>query len=415
MANKKLQPIIIWDVRRQSSLSDVKEFLDENYEIRINLFNPSRPFIKPLKRKYKYGVDFRDIYLDLVENNISCSLSTLKMLLTSPNRMKTFNPIEDYFDTVRGKYKGESHIDLLADHLRARDFGDREPGYYQERLRRYLKKWLVAAVACAFGIRYNDVSVGFISEEGGIGKTYITQFLIPYEIRDYRVDAQPPSEKFELEREFTRNLFVNFDEFVGITRSTTERFKKLLSASDICLTSNGFSSNVTRRASATFTTNRTEELGGFLTQNMGTRRFLCFELDSIDQRYSERVDINQVYAEALLLMEKADFCYVWGMDDFKEFEQYNSRYMQKSAAYNVLRDLYTPAISEKEPHAWLMPSEILRRLKHDRKISISDGITEESIGMALRQLGFQRAKKKINGESRWRYLVKREDQEKQIT
>lgn len=413
MANKKLQPIMM-EVRRQNRLADVKSFLDENYEIRINLFNPSRPFIKPLKREYKYGVDFRDIYLDLVENDISCSLATLRMLLTSPNRMKTYNPIEDYFNSVRGKYKGYSHIDLLASHLHARDFGDREPGYYQERLRRYLKKWLVAAVACALGARYNDVSVGFISEEGGIGKTYITQFLTPEEIRDYRVDAQAPSEKFDLEQEFTRNLFVNFDELVGITRSTTERFKKILSAPEVCLTIDGFASNVPRRASATFTTNRTEEMGGFLNPATGTRRFLCFELESIDQKYSECVDINQVYAEALLLMEKSDFCYEWGMDDFKEFQVYNARYMQKSAAYNVIREEYEPARSEHEPHEWMMPSEILRHLKQRRRISISDSITEESIGMALKQLGFTRAKKKINGESRWRYLVKKQEETESV-
>ena len=127
----------------------VREFLEENYEIRINEFDTSKSYVVSKIKQYDHSISFNDIYLHLLEEGISVGTNVLKMILTSPNYSKTCNPVVDYFENIKGKYRGESQIDILCSHIKAREFEDQPEGYYQQRATYIIKKWLVSAVACA--------------------------------------------------------------------------------------------------------------------------------------------------------------------------------------------------------------------------------------------------------------------------
>ena len=55
--------------------------------------------------------------------------------------------------------------------------GDKTEGYYQDRMKHIIKKWLAASVACSLGIKANDAMLGFIHADEGIGKTFLAEFL----------------------------------------------------------------------------------------------------------------------------------------------------------------------------------------------------------------------------------------------
>ncbi len=66
-----------------------------------------------------------------------------------------------------------------------------------------------------------------------------------------------------------------------------------------------------------FTANRTAEMGGFLTQNHGTSRYGTIEVEKIDKRYSQRVKVDQMWAEALMLYETQSLIHSTAMNTFR--------------------------------------------------------------------------------------------------
>lgn len=386
----------------------VREFLAENYEIRVNEFDTSKSYVASKIKQYDKSISFQDIYLHLIEEGINVGTNLLKMILTSPNYSRTFNPVIEYFQGLRGKYRGTSQIDILTSHLAARGLGDKDEEYYQDRKDYLFKKWIVATAACALGIRANDVALGLVASQGGIGKTFIFEFIIPEELKEYYKLSEQDDRLFNMTEDFTRNFIVNFDEFVGITRSKAELFKKVLSAKKLPVKRprEEFSILQNRIASATFTSNKTPELGGFLTLDMGLRRFGIIDVETIDQSYSRKVDVEQLWAEAVMLLDQ-DFDYVFNANDYADFEAYNARYMYQSSSHTLTR-LYYDIPEREEDGTWLMASEVLKELQQNKKIQASMGLVSDvTIGIALTAQGFLKKgiKDRITG-TRYKYLVK---------
>lgn len=244
----------------------IREWLNDNYAIRVNVFDHSQSEISSRALEYEKSISIDDIYLHMIDDDIACSKAILKTILSSPNQIDTFNPIEEYFDDIRGTYKGVSHIDLYCDHIVAHDFEDRPKGYYQQRLNRIVRKWLIAVVACVLGKRQNDVALGFICAKGGIGKTSLFHNLMPARLEEYYQLSDKDEKHFKMTECFTNKMIINFDELIGITPNTIETYKKNMSARELVIKMAGssFVSRVPRIASAAFTSNKTQEMGGFI-------------------------------------------------------------------------------------------------------------------------------------------------------
>lgn len=384
----------------------VKEFLELHYEIKMNVFDPSKSFIVAKdKTLYKSEPSFNDISLHMESENLRGCDSILKKILSSPNHITNFNPITDYIKSLEGAWKGESHIELFCKHIIAKDFGDKEEGYYQDRFKRLLKKWLAASIACSLGERANDAIIGFVHADEGIGKTYSLEFLVPKELKAYYIKSDKEERFFNITTAFTRNFIVNFDEFVGINNRSAESFKKVLSSTEMTV-SNSFTIAVPRIGNGVFTSNKTRELGGFLTQGMGTRRYAIVELDHIKQGFSKDVDVHQLWAEAYILYSTADFNHGWDQEDFDEFMNYNSRYLIETPAHKLINEHYRIP-QEGEPSEFKQAKDILQDLRKARKItSAMNHVSESTIGMAMKALGFHKKMKKINKiEPRYGYEV----------
>lgn len=394
----------------RNKISEARKFLSDNYDIRINILDPTRPVIRSKVKEYQHDVEFNDIYLHCKDEDLSISSSDLRMLITSRNQMETFNPIEEYFINLKDSYKGISHIDMLIDHLTITDFGDKREindKFYTNRARNLFRKWIVATAACAMQIKQNDVALGLIAAAEGIGKTFLTEFITPKSLIEYYLCSSPKDDKFDLETEFSRNLIVNFDELVGVGSGNAEEFKKALSAKSFQFRTRGFATRSPRIASATFTTNRNQEMGGFLTPNMGYRRFGCIEVSAINRDYSSKVDVDQIWAEAVMLINSTQFDYNFTMDDFKDFEEYNSRYIKQDNAHSLIAEWFEIPSSESEG-IFMQPIDIIKELNGARKIkSNMPNITEVSIGQALKAHGFRKVSKRTEKGPRNGYLVKK--------
>lgn len=399
----KIKPLNLTNPERfnkyENKVRQITDFLKKYYSIEINQFNPSQVRIVSKKKKYKLPgrISINDISLHLQENDIAHSKSILRDIILSPNQVDVFDPIEEYFNKIRGTYSGASHIDLLLSHLTPKDFGDKKRGYYFERMCVIIKKWLVSVVACALRERPNDVMIVLIMEAEGTGKTYLANFLCPEELRNMFKESSKDKKVFQFGDAFANNFIVLFDEMVGLNNFTAENFKSTMSAKQIELKfrHEDIPIVVPRIASAIGTTNnKTGNRKGFLTPSLGYRRFGCIHLDKINLDYSEKINVDTIWAEALNLYE-GGFDYTWNQADFEEFSEYNSKYMIETEAHAIIK-----AYIEKPTNGeglWLQPKDILEELRKRKAISRDNRtlITAEKIGEALSGMGFKKTSKHI--------------------
>ena len=381
----------------------VKEFLEEHYDIKINIFDRSKILISSRTKHYREEITFEDIAIHMMEEGITGCDSLLKKIITSPNHTKPFNPIKEYFEGLKGKYAGESHISLLCTYLKAHDYGDREEeNYYQDRLLYLIRKWIVATVACAMGIKENDAMLVIVNSQEGIGKSTLVEFLVPAALKSY---FSKSSREMNMASMFTSHLIINFDEMVGLSRSTADTFKNVLSSSQITV-SGRFSATRQRYASACGTTNRDSENGGFLTHEMGLRRFAINEVDQINWEYMKKVNPDQIWAEAVMLLDQ-DFEFIWNQNDYAEFAAFNRKFVKQTTSLMLISEFYRlPEPGEEEQAVFKQPMEILQDLRKARKLNASmNSVSEISIGIALKQLGYLKYMKRVDDRTRYGYDV----------
>ncbi len=380
----------------------VKEFLDLHYDIKLNVFDHSRVLIGSRTKKYTEEIKFEDIAIHIQEEGITGCDSLLKKILSSPNQTRHYNPIKEYFDALKGKYAGESHIAKLCGYLKAHDYGDQPEGHYQTRLNYTLRKWIVATAACAMGTKENDAMFVVVNSQEGIGKSTLLEFLVPGNLKSFFMKS---SKEMNMAQMFTSNLIINFDEMVGLTKYSAETFKNILSSKQIC-TSGRFSAPRQRYASACGTTNRDADNGGFLLHDMGLRRFAVNHIDHIDWEYHKEVSPDQIWAEAVMLLGQ-DFEFAWNQNDYAQFAEFNKRFIVQTNSYKLINEFYRiPEPGEEDLAVFKLPMQILQDLRKARKVnSTMNTVNEVNIGIAMKQIGYHRFMKKINGFPRYGYNV----------
>ncbi len=394
-------------------IQDIVDTINEAFIVRTSVLDPSKFSIESRdKSRYRVAPTADTLYLYLKGIGKTISRTDLRLILRDANYFDQESPVLNYFDRVRGTYKGESHIDKLCDHITPRIF-DREPEYYRERINTLIRKWMVACVAQWKDGVPNDITLGFISDEERIGKTYLTKFFIPDELDEYF--AIPTKEqKISLADLFTRFLIISFDDLVGINKGTAriEEFKSYSRAKSILVhrRNDEFPVHRPRIAVSMLTANRNAEMGGFLTLDHGTTRYGLIEVDKIDKRYSQRVKVDQMWAEALLLYENSEFEAVFSDEEVQDLVSYNERYIVQTDEDKYVKLYLSSPEQDDEEAEWMTATEILHRLRHNRKILSADRlkITPQRIGYSLTAAGFVKESKRtaLKSYPERRYLVK---------
>ncbi len=390
-------------------LDAVKEWLHQNYEVRVNLLDRSKVYLNPTNDcsfEYKHPVTEDDVMLHAYAEEINVPRALLKMLLASPNQMQSFNPVHDYLNALRGKYKGPSQIDLLCASLHfPEDIASKE---YAERASRLIRKWLVATVACALGTRQNDVALGLIGEKAGIGKTTFFEQMVPPQLKEYYQVAQKDDRLFQMHTSFAQRFILNFDEFAAITKTNEQVFKQMMSAAEVSIKRPGFHyvENVPRGASVCFTSNKNHRMGGFIRipDSGMLRRLAVIEVDAIED-YRQQLNVDQLWAEAVMLLD-GGFDPVWSQQEYQQFVEENRQYVVESNALRLLR-LYYRMPQNDEESAFMSAMEIVHQLKEKRKVSSAQQeINEVTVGMALSMMGFKsRSARNKDGQPRYGYDI----------
>lgn len=220
----------------------------------------------------------------------------------------------------------------------------------------------------------NHTVLVFIGRQG-IYKTTWLDRLIPPELRDYSSKLPLSGQISKDDRlRLCENVMLNIDELDAICGREMNIVKSLITSTDVNERAayGRLKERRVRLASFCASTNNRE----FLTDVTGNRRWLPFEVESIQNPFNTLIPYSMLYAQAKAMVESGYFSYWFEPEEIEVLEKHNEEYRVQEGEEQLLMLLFdVPAEGRGK---FMTTAEISERL-------VSYGNIKRPIG--LRQLG----------------------------
>ena len=184
------------------------------------------------------------------------------------------------------------------------------------------KKWFVAMVASWMKDEVVNHTVLVLVGRQGIFKTTWLDNLIPPELRAYSSKLPLSGQISKDDRlRLCENGMLNIDELDAMCGREMNIVKSLLTSTDVNERAayGRLKERRVRLASFCASTNKRE----FLTDITGNRRWLPFEVESIQNPFHTIIPYERLYAQAKALVEEGMFSYWFDMEEMEVLEAHN--------------------------------------------------------------------------------------------
>ncbi len=268
------------------------------------------------------------------------------------DKIRPYNPIDDYLWKVHDKWDGHDHIGRLAATV------PNDNPHWQ----RWFRIWFLAMVAQWRGLnrRYGNSVAPLLVSSQGFNKSTFCRSLLPDELQWGYTDNLSLSEKRLVLQAMSQMLLVNLDEFNQISAHTQQGFLKNVIQLARVKAKRPYGHHVEdfpRLASFIATTN----IADVLADPSGNRRFIGVELTGpID--VSLRPNHQQLYAQAQALLEQGE-PYWFDEHETQLLMRHNRQFQYKSPAEQFFGELFEPT-DNPDRGQWLTAAAIYQRLKH---------------------------------------------------
>ena len=240
---------------------------------------------------------------------------------TESRFVKSFNPVDDFLNRLRGRWDGNDHIKALADCVP--NDNDRWPDWFHT--------WFLAMVAQWMGLdtsHGNSVAPLLISRQGYRKSTFCKR-LLPEALRWGYNDNLVISEKQNTLRAMTQSLLINIDEFNALSAKTQDGFlKNVMQLANIKLRQPYRQQQVTLPRIASFIA--TANVSDVFSDFSGCRRFIAVTLTA-PVRLPRHIDYDQLYAQAAAELESGRR-YWFDEADTQAIMQNNVQHQQRTPA-----------------------------------------------------------------------------------
>ncbi|MCT4214248.1 virulence-associated E family protein [Elizabethkingia anophelis] len=361
------------------------KYIYNKYDLRFNIISLEYQ-IKVVNSGEEWtDLNINSLFIELIQSGIDISMNKLEILIKS-HLIDWYNPIKEYFSFLH-PWDGKDHIANLCSYVKTND--DKAFAYHFE-------KWFTRTVLCALENGYvNKQCMVLASSLQNSGKTTFLRGLIPPTLRNYY------TENISVDKDgiiaICKNLICNADELAILSKTDVNMLKAYISKSNVNvrLPYGRRAEFMERICSFVGSTNRTD----FLTDESGSVRWLVFEVQNINFKYSIEIDIDKVWAQAYYnAYKRKDFDPELTTDDIKENEKRNEKFTQISIEQEILLKHF-----EKSEHIgdFLTATDIMLAMNEALGLRLNN----IRIGKALTYLKYQRIKHprlQIYG-----YLIKR--------
>lgn len=328
-------------------------------------------------------------------NEVQANISVTEMWTALKSDMvPTVHPMRAWLNELRPYTPDQPDwIDMVAKQVKVKPSGEEAKGDKargEELWRACFKKWFVAMVASwMYDEVVNHTALVLVGRQG-IYKTTWLEHLIPPALRAY-------SSKLPLSGQITKddrlrlceNGMLNIDELDAICGREMNIVKSLLTSTDVNERAayGRLKERRVRLASFCASTNNRE----FLTDITGNRRWLPFEVESIQNPFYTTLPYELMYAEALYLIEH-NFNYWFDMDEIEVMEQHNEEFRAQENEEQLLPILFdTPAEGKGE---FMTTAQISERLVSYG--GIKNPMVSNRLGVLLSKSGYQSVRRKID-------------------
>jgi hypothetical protein len=399
--------------KRKNQVDAIEAYISEHYDLRFNTVTSkleirrkaTEPILVPPTHdptcpaspvaRHDFPVTRQDFYpltdyyensllREILKSNLKCSAALLRSILYSD--FSTFyDPFRDYF----------LHLPLWdgqTDYIR--QLAETVQSTAQELWCQCFKKWLVASVAAVLDKETVNHTAIILSGGQGIGKTTWLLNLCPPGLTDYIFSGTINPNNKDTLIHLSECIFINMDELENMNRTEIGAFKEIITKSAIRMR-RAYGHHIeafTRRASFMGSVNSSQ----FLTDSTGSRRFLCFEILSIDYRHT--IDLPMVYAQAYDLFQQG-FKFYFDKDEIRAISESNEQFQINTVEEELLLT-YFQKVPLNEATTFLSAAQILNRITERTHINIATSAGAViRLGRALKKCNFE--KRKSHGIFLW--------------
>lgn len=209
----------------------------------------------------------------------------------------SYHPIKDYLNGL--SWDGYGHIDDLATYFT--DIHAKMPTHCGDEpvFKIFFKRWIVGAVAKVLDAKQNGMLV--LDGNQGIGKSFFVRWLVSGVPNRYFIEkAINPEDKDDDVRLINKWIWEVPELGATTKRADHEALKHFISKMEVTVRKPYGHYDVHKQAMASMIGTINNEVG-FLNDATGNRRFLVCTLEAIDKDYSQKIDVNQVWAEAVMM------------------------------------------------------------------------------------------------------------------
>ena len=272
--------------------------------------------------------------------------------------------------------------------------------------RRCFKKWFVAMVASWMKDEIVNHQVLVLIGKQGIYKTTWLERLIPPQLRDYCCKLANSTQLTKDDRlRIAEFGLINMDELDAMTPRELNAIKSIITASDVNeRAAYGYTKERRMRlASFCASSNRRE----FLTDITGNRRWLPFEVESIQNPFFTTLPYEYMYAQAWALANDPSFSYWFELDEIAIIEQHNEDFRAQDSEEQLLPILFDiPAEGKGE---FMTTAQISERLVTYG--NIKKPMVLSRLGMLLGQTGYKAVRPRVGGAKTRGWVVYQRDTE----
>ena len=261
------------------------------------------------------------------------------------------------------------------------------------------KKWFVAMVASWMRDEVVNHQVLVLIGRQGIFKTTWLERLIPPQLRAYCCKLANTTQINKDDRlRLAEFGLINLDELDSMSSRELNTMKSIITASDVNeRAAYGYTKErKIRLASFCASSNRRE----FLTDITGNRRWLPFEVESIQNPFQTILPYERMYAQARYLVEYG-FNYWFDLDDIATLEEHNESFRAQESEEQLLPILFdVPAEGRGE---FMTTAQISERLVTYG--NIKKPMPLNRLGVLLGTAGYKDVRHKIGGVRSRGWLV----------
>ena len=360
------------------TVDDIEAFLNRQGRFRKNT----------VTGKYEFAPEGTDDFKDLTDREVNsmwrrlCKESgparkTDVQTVIESDFVPLYNPFREYVDALPPWDGTTDHIGRLAAQVHVKEDG--------ELFVRFFKKWLVAMLAALLEEETVNHEILVLIGRQGIYKTTWLNNLLPPALRRY----------FYLKsnsRNITRDDLLTLSEFALVCLEELDEMEsKELNQLKALTTMRHVNE---RAAYARYKEMRphiasfcgTSNNRQFLNDLSGNRRWMPFEVESIDSPYDHAPDYAEIFAQAYALTRNG-FAYWLDDEEVKTLNRHNRQFEVPCLEQELILTYYRRPM-EGETCIFVTNAQILARIN----VGLRQGLSTVKIGMVMSQAGFQQVR-----------------------